>query len=193
MTPKDWELTKKVLKLYKKDVKRAAIYIGGLSAYGLFLLWVDKYYSGTALWWVAAIIAAGGFFYVRVYWGLDKNSGKKRALELAALKEEFANPPRYNGPDISFYEPESERHFALKNVLKIEIETTGDAPFDEDLYWVFDLQSARPVRMAGPVAMGEGIFPALKWFVGADIEKTITAAATVDHAFFHVWEKSKNA
>ncbi|WP_456386350.1 hypothetical protein [Profundibacter sp.] len=193
MKPKDWELTKKVLKLYEKDMKRAAIYIGGLSIYCLFFLWVDKYYSGTALWWGVAVITAGGFLYVRIYWGLDKNAGKKRALELAALKEEAANPPRYNGPDTSFYEPESERHFALKDVLRIEMETTGNAPFDEDLYWIFYLQSAAPVRMAGPVAMGEGIFTALKWFVGADIEKAITAAATVDHAFFQIWERSKNA
>ena len=78
-------------------------------------------------------------------------------------------------------------------MVKIEIETTGDGPFDEDLYWIFHLQTEPPVRMAGPVALGSGIFDALEGFTGADIENTIQAAATVEPAMFLIWERDGNA
>ena len=86
-------------------------------------------------------------------------------------------------------DPESEHSFSFGDVVKIEIETTGDGPFNEDLYWIFHLQPGSPVRMAGPVALMQGIFNALEGFDGADFEAAIQAAATAEPALFLIWEK----
>lgn len=170
---------REILKRYEKPVKEYAIVVLVLAAVSAFILLVDKYLVGTLFWWVVMIIGCGGYLYLRIHRDLHWNP-------LATRKKETA---QYTGPAASFTDPESERSFSLNDVVKIEIETTGDGPFDEDLYWIFHLQSKAAVRMAGPVAQGLGIFNALEFFIGADIEKTIQAAATVERAYFLIWER----
>lgn len=182
MNDKDRKLTREILKRYEKDIKGYAIVIAVLAIISAFILLVDKYLAGTLFWWIVVVLSCGGYLYMRIHRDLHWNpldTGKRQAA-------------RYVGPGTTLTDPESERSFALNDVVKIEIETTGDGPFDEDLYWIFYLQSEAPVRMAGPVAMGQGIFDALEGFNGADIEASIQAASTVEPAVFLIWEKVGN-
>jgi len=182
MNDKDRERLDKILKVYGKDIKGYAIAGLVLAAISAFILLVDKYLAGTLFWWIVVVISCSGYLYMRIHrdlhWNpLDRSKGKLG---------------RYVGPDTTLTDPESERSFALNDVVKIEIETTGDGPFDEDLYWIFHLNAEPPVRIAGPVAMGQGIFDALEGFDGADFEAAIQAAATVEPALFLIWEKIGN-
>ena len=179
------EKDRKIIKRYEKDIKKYAIVCLILAAISAFILLVDKYLAGSWFWWIVMILGCGGYFYMRVHRDLHWNP-------LAMGKGQAAGKPaQYRGPATIFTEPESARRFSLSDVIKIDIETTGDGPFDEDLYWFFYLQSEPPIRMAGPVAMGQGIFEALEGFEGADFEASIKAAATVEPALFAIWEKGK--
>lgn len=140
-------------------------------------------YHGTSLYYLALVISAFGFFLIY---------GGKRLPRYRAPDGDPEDVRQYIGASIRMTDPEVERSFSLHNVVKIEIETTGDGPFDEDIYWIFHLQNERPIRMAGPVAQSQGIFDAMSGFVGADIELTIKAAATVEPALFLIWEKTPN-
>ncbi len=174
---------RQILKRYEKDIKGYAVVGVTLAAISAFILLVDKYLAGTLFWWIVVIISCGGYLYLRIH----------RDLHWNPLDRSKGMLGRYVGPDTTLTDPESERSFALNDVVKIEIETTGDGPFDEDFYWVFYLQSEPPVRMAGPVAQMQGILDTLENFIGADIEKTIQASATVVPAYFLIWERNKRA
>lgn len=164
----------------QSPLKSYAMIFAGLVTISAIILLVDKYFAGTWLWWGVVILSCTGYLYLRI----------NRDLYWSPLRRKPPATAQYTGPERRFADPESERDFPLSNVVKIEIETTGDGPFDEDLYWIFHLKNARPVRMAGPVAHSQGIIDALTDFDGADIEKTIKAAATVDPALFLIWEQS---
>ena len=182
MDGKDRKLTREILKRYEKDIKGYAIVITVLAIISAFILLIDKYYADSPIWWAVMVPAVGGYLYLRIHRDLHwnpLNTGKRQAAP-------------YHGPDTTLTDPESERSFSFSDVDKIEIETTGDGPFDEDLYWIFYLQLEAPVRMAGPVALEQGVFDALKEFDGVDFRAAIQAAATVEPALFLIWEKVGN-
>lgn len=169
---------RKSLKPYEKGLRQYAIVGLGLAAISAFILLVDKYLAGTLFWWVVVILSCGGYLYLRIhrdfYWNPLRMGKPKTA--------------RYSGPATTFTDPESQRSLSLHDVVRIEIETTGDGPFGEDFYWIFHLTDQPNVRIAGPVAHSQGIFDALAGFDGADFEKAIQAAATVEPALFLIWE-----
>lgn len=173
---------REILKRYEKDMKGYAIAGLVLASISAFILLVDKYLAGTLFWWIVIILSCVGYIYMRIDRDLHWHPLRKKPRIL-----------QYSGPDASLTDPESKRSFSLHDVVKIEIETTGDGPFDEDFYWIFHLQSAPPVRMAGPVGQMQGIFDILNQFDGADFEKTIQASATVEPAQFLIWEKYRDA
>jgi hypothetical protein len=165
------------------EVKKYAIAALFLVIASIIILIVDKYYANTPLGWAVMVVGSVGYLLIRLGSDLPRFPKRKPSVPKSL----------YTGPARSFIEPESERSFNLTDVVKIEIETTGDGPFDEDLYWIFHLQTEPPVRMAGPVALGSGIFDTLEGFTGADIENTIQAAATVEPAMFLIWKRDGNA
>ncbi|MCK4711863.1 MAG: hypothetical protein KAT26_03170, partial [Marinosulfonomonas sp.] len=133
---------------------------------------IGAVYFGTILHWPAILIGAFGLFVMKKGKRLARYQGVYDAPKVVETTE------RRN----IYFGPEGDDSFSLNDVVKIEIETTGDGPFDEDLYWIFYLSGDAPVRMAGPVAMGHGIFDVLDGFVGADMEKVIESASVVDPA-----------
>ncbi len=191
------EKDRKILKRYEKDIKGFAITCLVLAGLSAFILLVDKYLAGTWFWWIVVTLSCGGYLYMRVQRDLHWNPlamGKGQVAVKAKVvgKATQNQTTRDNGLVTTFTDPESARSFLLSDVIKIVIETTGDGPFDEDLYWIFYLQSEPPVRMAGPVAMAQGIFEALNGLDGVDFEASIQASSTVEPALFSIWEKAKN-
>lgn len=166
------------LKTIKSFVKTLFV----LAAICAFILLVDKYLAGTFMWWIVVILTCAGYLYMRVHRDLNWRP--------AALRHK--QTPQYNGTVNTLTNPETGRSFALRNVTKIEIETTGNGPFDEDLYWIFSLRSSLSVRMPGGVAQGLGVVGVLEGFEGVDFENVILAASTTEPALFLIWEKNDN-
>lgn len=142
-------------------------------------------YYGTILHWPAILISAFGLFVM--------NKGEKLARYQKPNDDPVAIEVTQRRMNYFAPDGDGERSFSLNDVVRIEIETTGDGPFDEDLYWIFHLNGELPVRIEGPFAMSQGIFDVLEGFVGADFEKAIEAASTVVPALFLIWEKHRPA
>jgi len=141
------------------------------------ILLVDRYYADSPIWWLVAVPIVGAYVYLRANRDLIRNPTDRQAAPHGDLTTTLTDP-------------ETERSFPLSDVTKIEIETTGDGPFDEDLYWIFYLRSGPPVRLAGGVAQGQDIFSVLDMFDGVNFENVIQSAAVVDPALFLIWEKA---
>jgi len=183
MNDTDRKLTREILARHEKDIKGYAIVIAVLAIISAFILLVDKYLAGTLFWWIVVVISCGSYLYLRIH----------RDLRWNPLDRSKGHLGRYVGPDTTLTDPESEPSFSLEDVVKIEIETTGDGPFGEDFYWIFYLQSEPPVRMAGPAAQMQGVFDTSENFIETNIEKAIQASATVEPAHFLIRERNKRA
>lgn len=167
-----------------KALRSFTITLFVLAAISAFILLVDKYLAGTVFWWIVVILSCGGYLYMRIVRDLNWspfNVGKPQVAQPSDMPSDLTT---------ILTDPETGRSFSLTNVTKIEVETTGGGPFDEDLYWIFHLQSKPRVRMAGGVAQGLGIFDVLKQFDGVNFEKVIQSASTVTPAMFLIWEKT---
>lgn len=149
-------------------VKSTFTVVLAVLAISAIILLVDRYFSASSLWWLVAVPIFGGSLYLRL----------NRDLNLAN-----------SAPPDTLTDPETGRSFALIDVVKIDVETTGNGPFDEDLYWIFHLQSAPRVRMAGGVAQGLGISNVLEQFDGVHYDNVIQSASIVVPALFPIWEK----
>ncbi len=162
-----------------KAIKSFVTALFVLAVISAFILLVDKYLAGTVFWWIVVIITCGGYLYLRMV----------RDLNWSPFSRGKQQAPQTVLPTTTLTDPESERSFSLTDVVKIEIETTGDGPFDEDLYWIFHLPSDPPVRMAGGVAQGLGVIDLLQRFDGVNFEGIIQSASTTEPALFLIWEK----
>lgn len=149
-------------------VKSTLFILLAVLAFSVIILLVDRYFFVSPIWWMVAMPIFAGSLYLR----LNRDQS-----------------PTNNAPPDTLSDPETGRRFTLNDVVKIEVETTGNGPFDEDLYWIFHLQSAPRVRMAGGVAQGLGIFDVLERFDGVHYENAVQSASTVTAALFPIWEK----
>lgn len=151
-------------------IKSTLIVVLTLAVLSAAILLVDRYYADSSIWWLVAVPIVGGYLYLRI----DRDQS-----------------PTDSDLSDTLTDPETGRSFSLSDVVKIEVETTGGGPFDEDLYWIFQLQSKPRVRMAGGVAQGLGIFGILEQFDGVNFENVIQSASTVTPALFPIWEKPR--
>lgn len=76
----------------------------------------------------------------------------------------------------------------------IEIRTTGEGPWSEDLFWMFT--ATRSENSVHVVIPNEGMSPALLEFLqqtlpGFDNQAVIRASACVEDALFTIWTASK--
>lgn len=78
----------------------------------------------------------------------------------------------------------------LGAVARIEIETNDRGPINDDAFWRFTLADLSVSRIPSSAVGSEKLFDALAAFPGADYEKVIAAAGSIENARFLIWEKS---
>ncbi|MCX2779118.1 hypothetical protein [Microbulbifer thermotolerans] len=85
----------------------------------------------------------------------------------------------------------SKEEIIWSNVSKIEIVTSDEGPWSEDLWWViFQEDCEEPTLMPGGTENINAIFNVLETqFSGASMENIIKAMGSTSNAKFAVWEK----
>lgn len=81
----------------------------------------------------------------------------------------------------------------LPSVSRIEIETTGQGPYEDDLFWCFYQNNGHQARIPASAVGSELLFDALASFPGADYEKVIAASGSTTENVFVIWQKDRRA
>ena len=105
--------------------------------------------------------------------------------------------PRSGGPgmieldegQLTYLHPENGLIVALPAVTRIEIETTGDGPFADDLYWRFFATGGQAARIPASAVGADRLFDALASFPGADYQMVIEASGSTSPHVFVIWQK----
>jgi hypothetical protein len=105
--------------------------------------------------------------------------------------------PRSGGPgmieldegQLTYLHPDNGAIVALPAVVRIEIETTGDGPFSDDLFWRFFQTGGYAARIPASAVGAERLFDALASFPGADYQKVIEASGSTEEHVFVIWQK----
>ncbi len=105
--------------------------------------------------------------------------------------------PRSGGPGVveldegqlSYLHPENGAIVTLPAVIRIEIETTGAGPVEDDLFWRFFQNNGYRARIPASAVGGERLFDSLAGFPGADYQKVIEASGSTEPHVFVIWQK----
>lgn len=118
------------------------------------------------------------------------------ALLVAGLQRARVKPRR-GGPGVieldegqlAYLHPENGAIVALPAVIRIEIETTGAGPFEDDLFWRFFQNNGYSARIPASAVGSERLFDALAGFPGADYRQVIAASGSTERHVFVIWQK----
>lgn len=92
---------------------------------------------------------------------------------------------------LSYFLPEGGAAIALPSVIRIEIETTGAGPFEDDLFWRFTSEEGEQLRIPGSAHGADRLFDALAQFPGADYGRVVAASGSTEQALFLIWQRSR--
>ncbi|MDF1871091.1 hypothetical protein [Vannielia sp.] len=106
--------------------------------------------------------------------------------------------PRSGGPGVVELDEGAVRYLtpgggltiSLPAVTRIEIETTGDGPGADDLFWIFETPEGVG-RIPGSAHGSDLLIDALASFPGASYEQVIAASGSVEPARFAIWAKPR--
>ncbi|MFV2035401.1 MAG: hypothetical protein ACC631_09900, partial [Halocynthiibacter sp.] len=90
---------------------------------------------------------------------------------------------------MTYFSPGGGGSFSLNDVTRIEIETTGDGPEEEDMFWLFHLPDRTCARIPASAAEAEGIIDALTAFPGANYEFVVAASGSTESGLYLIWQK----
>ncbi|QDC07827.1 hypothetical protein FHY55_00560 [Oceanicola sp. D3] len=142
-------------------------------------VWLGLRTSGLVWWFAIAMITVGGLgFY----------AGMQRALIR----------PRSGGQGLIELDEGSLRYLtgaggaviSLPDVVRIEIETTGEGPMVDDLFWLW-VTPEGTARIPASAAGSEKMVDALAAFPGARYEQVIAASGSTEPRLFIVWQKDR--
>ncbi|SIO17752.1 hypothetical protein [Vannielia litorea] len=142
-------------------------------------IWLGTQTTGLAWWLAVALISFGLFAF---YAGLQRarirpRSGGRGLIEL----DEGA---------LRYMTGEGGMVVSLPEVVRIEIETTGEGPFVDDLFWLW-VTPEGTARIPASAAGSEKMVDALAGFPGARYEQVIVASASTEPRLFIVWQKDR--
>ncbi|MCO6384361.1 MAG: hypothetical protein JXQ91_08080 [Vannielia sp.] len=155
---------------------RECIAAGFVVAVGV---WLGLQGSGLVWWLAVAMISFGLFGF---YAGLQRarirpRSGGRGVIEL----DEGA---------LRYLTGEGGMVVSLPEVMRIEIETTGDGPMEDDLFWLW-VTPEGTARIPASAAGSEKMVDALAGFAGARYEQVIAASGSTEPRLFIVWQKDR--
>ncbi len=142
-------------------------------------VWLGFRTSGIAWWFAVALIAFGLFGF---YAGLQRarirpRSGGRGLIEL----DEGA---------LRYMTGEGGMVVSLPEVVRVEIETTGEGPMTDDLFWLW-VTPEGTARIPASAAGSEKMVDALAGFPGARYEQVIAASGSTEPRLFIVWQKDR--
>lgn len=119
------------------------------------------------------------------------------ALALIAGLQRARVRPRAGGAGVieldegqlAYLHPAGGGMVALPAVIRIEIETTGAGPADDDLFWRFTESGGHMLRIPAAAVGAEKLLDALASFPGADYQKVIMASGITEPGLFEIWRK----
>lgn len=79
---------------------------------------------------------------------------------------------------------------SLPEVVRVEIETTGDGPKEDDLFWLW-VTPEGTARIPASATGSEKMVDALAAFSGARYEQVIAASGSTEPRLFIVWQKDR--
>lgn len=90
------------------------------------------------------------------------------------------------------YPDEAPKFIPWKEVTKIEIVTTDQGPWEEDVWWLFYLnENKSPIDIAQGTKNHEKIFEVLEsYFTNVNMNEISRAMGSTSNAKFNVWTKS---
>lgn len=89
---------------------------------------------------------------------------------------------------ISFLAPTQGGIVELDDLTKLEIMTTDQGPYTQDVFWVFWLQDQSTVMIPNNAQGSEKIFDAIDGLPGVSFHKVIAAMGSTENARFTIWE-----
>ncbi len=156
----------------------------GISAYGAISIADSlKQGLGTPWNWLAAVVVFVSIHVVLYVWFIQKIIFRK-FIEAQTPVFEF------DGESGSIeYPGEEKREIPWNAVRRIQLLTTDEGPWSEDVWWLFYLAGAdEPVVVPHGAQGNEKVFDVLeKHFSGANMEAVIKAMGSTSNAKFDVW------
>ncbi|MBS8226785.1 hypothetical protein [Vannielia litorea] len=142
-------------------------------------VWLGLRTSGLAWWFSVALIAVGllGFWAGLQRARIRPRSGGRGVIEL----DEGA---------LRYLTGEGGAVISLPEVVRVEIETTGEGPMTDDLFWLW-VTPEGTVRIPASAAGSEKMVDALAAFPGARYEQVIAASGSTEPRLFIVWQKDR--
>ncbi len=156
----------------------------GISAYGAVTIHTSlKQSLGTPWDWLAAVIVFILIHVVLYVWFIQRFVFRK-------LIEEQTPVLKVDGKSGSVeYPGEEKRQIPWNAVRRIQLLTTDEGPWSEDVWWLFYLAGVDdPVVVPHGSQGNEKVFDVLeKHFSGANMEAVIKAMGSTSNATFDVW------
>ena len=155
---------------------REPIASGALIAVGAWLSFVT---TGVPRWLAVAMVGIG---VLGLYTGLQRARIRPRSGGRGVVEVDEGQLRYLTGEGGTF--------LSLKSVTRIEIETTGDGPGADDLFWIF-VTPEGTTRIPGAAPGSEKLVDALSFFEGARYEQVIAASSSTEPRLFIIWQKGR--
>ena len=147
---------------------------------GLFWASAAAALEGSALGWAgAALFGLGGAVWIRAAIARARLEGVKQGPGVVMVEERR----------IGYMGPEHGGFAALEALILVEIVTTGEGPFQDDLFWVLHQSGEPPLIIPGSADGAAGLLDAFEALPGFSYPNVTAAMASTEDRRFVLWRR----